>query len=106
MHLSLREVSKYILRISKKRKSPSTTSVHDEIVLEYTVNLLRSQVKDLKIERDNLRNEVTTLRAQKYNLQIQVRVRQSELYGVKRDLEYEKFSKEILKEIFTEGKFA
>ena len=85
------------------RKSPSSTSIHDEIILEYRVNLLRSEVRDLATERDNLKNEVTDLRSQKYNLQIQVRARQSELVVVKRVLEYKKFSKEILDENFTEG---
>jgi hypothetical protein len=49
----LREVSKYIHRMSKMRRSSSTTSDHDEIVLEYTVNLLRSEVKDLRIKRQS-----------------------------------------------------
>ena len=48
VHVSLRDVTKYIQTISSKRRSPLTTSVHDEIVLEYTVNLLRSEVKGLK----------------------------------------------------------
>lgn len=69
------------------------------------VNGLKRQVRGLRIERDNLMNEVTDLRAQKYNLQIQVRARQSELDAVERDLEYEKFSKEILEGIFTEDQY-
>ncbi|MGI0043548.1 MAG: hypothetical protein ACRD47_07535 [Nitrososphaeraceae archaeon] len=100
--LSLRDVAKFVHRISNKAKSPST-SVIDGVVLEYTVNLLRSEVTDLRIEGDSLKNEVTDLRAQKYNLQIQVRAKQSELDTVKRGLEDEKFSKEILNDIFTEG---
>lgn len=96
--VSLRDVAKSVHRISNKRNSVSTTSVHDEIVLEYTVNLLRSEVRDLKIERDSLKNEVNNLRAQKYNLLIQLRARHSELGVVKRDLEYERFSK-ILNDI-------
>jgi hypothetical protein len=43
VHLSLREVTKYIQTISNKRKSQSSTSINDEIVLEYRVNLLRSE---------------------------------------------------------------
>jgi DNA-binding CsgD family transcriptional regulator len=97
--LSLRDVAKYIHRISNKTKSPSTTSVMDEVVLEYRVNLLRSQVRDLKIERENLKKEVNDLRAQKYNLLIQLQARQSELDVVKRDLEYERFSDEVFKDI-------
>lgn len=103
VHLSLRDVTKYIHRISNKTNSPSTISVMDEVVLEYRVNLLRSEVRVLEKERDNLKNEVKDLRAQKYDLVNQVRARQSELDVVKRNLEYERFSKEILEGIFTEG---
>ena len=49
--MSLRDVIKYILRVSNKTKSPSTTSVMDEVVLEYRVNGLKREVRDLKIER-------------------------------------------------------
>src|SRR5918996_5534171 len=66
-HVSLREVTKYIQRISNKRKSPAMSSIHDEIVLEYTVNLLRSEVRGLRLERDQLINEVKDLRAIKHN---------------------------------------
>jgi len=103
VHLSLRDVTKYIHRISNKTNSPSTISVMDEVVLEYRVNLLRSEVRVLVKERDNLKNEVKGLRAQKYDLVNQVHARQSELDVVKRNLEYERFSKEILEGIFTEG---
>ena len=34
-HLSLRDVSKYIHRISNKTRFPSTVQVMDEVVLEY-----------------------------------------------------------------------
>jgi len=97
--LSLRDVAKYIHRISNKTKSPSTTSVMDEVVLEYRVNLLRSQVRDLKIERENLKKEVNDLRAQKFNILTQLHARQSELDVVKRNLEYERFSDEVFKDI-------
>jgi orotate phosphoribosyltransferase-like protein len=70
VHLSLREVTKYIQTISNKRKSQSSTSINDEIVLEYRVNLLRSEVQDLELERQHLKDEVNDLCAQKYNLQI------------------------------------
>lgn len=103
VHLSLRDVTKYIHRISNKTNSPSTISVMDEVVLEYRVNLLRSEVRGLEKERDNLKNEVKDLRAQKYDLVNQVHARQSELDVVKRNLEYERFSKEILEGISTEG---
>jgi hypothetical protein len=79
VHPSLREVSKYVQTISNKRESPSVTSIHDEIVLEYTVNLLRSKVRDLRMEIGNLKNELNGLRAQKYSLQIQVHAKQSAL---------------------------
>ena len=100
-HVSLREVTKYIQR-TNKRKSLATSSIHDEIVLEYTVNLLRSEVRDLKKERDNLKIEVRDLRAQKNDLQILLGAKRSKLETVKRELEYESFSKEMLKDIFTE----
>ena len=103
IHLSLRDVTKYIHRISNKTKSPSTTSVMDEVVLEYRISGMKHELRDLKMERDNLVNEVNDLRAQKCNLQNQVSVRQSQLDAVKRNLEYERFSKEILEGIFTEG---
>jgi DNA-binding NarL/FixJ family response regulator len=46
VHLSLRDVTKYIERVSNKTRSPSTTSVMDKVVLEYRVNGLRRQVRD------------------------------------------------------------
>lgn len=74
----------------------------DEVVLEYRVNLLRSQVRDLKIERENLKKEVNDLRAQKFNILTQLYARQIELDDVKRDLEYERFSDEVFKDIFNQ----
>jgi orotate phosphoribosyltransferase-like protein len=68
VHLSLRDVTNYINRLSNKTKSPSSNSVMDEVVLEYRLNLLRSEVRDLGIEKDNLMNEVKDLRAQKFDL--------------------------------------
>jgi transcriptional regulator len=104
IHLSLRDVTKFIHRISNNTKSPSTTSLMDEVVLEYRVNGLKHQVRDLRIEKDTLMNEVTDLRAQKYNLQIQVCARQAELDAVKRNLECEKFSRELVNDNFIEDK--
>lgn len=104
VRVSLRDVAKCIHRISNKRKSPSTASVHDEIVLEYTVNRLRCEVRDLKIERDRLMKEVNDLCAQKFNLQIQVRSRQTELGAMKRNLEDEKYWKKFLNDIPIEGR--
>jgi len=103
VHLSLRDVTKFVNLASNKIMSTSVTSIHDEIILEYRVNLLRSEVKELESHRKNLKDEINNLRAQKYNLLIQLQARQSELDVVKRDLEYERFSKEILKDIFTES---
>jgi len=54
IHLSLRDVTKYIHRISNKTKSPSTTSVMDEVVLEYRISGMKHELRDLKMERDNL----------------------------------------------------
>jgi predicted nucleic acid-binding Zn-ribbon protein len=76
VHPSLRDVTKYIHRISNKTNSPSTTSLVDEVVLEYRVNNLLHEVRDLKMERDNLRNEIRDLRAQKYDLQNQMHGKQ------------------------------
>jgi DNA-binding CsgD family transcriptional regulator len=103
VHLSLRDVTKYIHRISNKTKSPSSTSVMDEVVLEYRVAGLKCEVRDLKIERDNLMNEVKDLRAQKKEVQNQLSVKRSELDVVNRNLEYARFSKVILNDIFTDG---
>ncbi|MGH9953991.1 MAG: hypothetical protein ACRD5J_20440, partial [Nitrososphaeraceae archaeon] len=61
--------------ISNKRKSQSSTSINDEIVLEYRVNPLRSEVRDLKVERDNLKNEVNDLRVENVRVQNQLRER-------------------------------
>ena len=99
VHMSLRDVTKYIHRISNKTKSPSTISIMDEVVLEYRVNNLRHEVRDLESERENLQNEIKDLRAQIYDAQIRLNAKQSELDAVKRDLEYERCAKEILKDI-------
>ncbi len=72
VHLSLRDVTEYIHRISNKTKSPSTTSVMDEVVLEYRISGMKLEIRDLAIERDNLKNDVNDLGAQKYQLQIYV----------------------------------
>ena len=91
VHLSLRDVTKYIHRISNKTNTPSTTSLMDEVVLEYRVNNLLHEVRDLKIEKDNLKNEIRDLRAQKYDLQNQMSRRQ--LGGHERGFEIQrKFS--------------
>jgi transposase len=93
--LSLRDVAKFVHRISNKTESPSTTSVMDEVVLEYRVNGLKRELRDLKIERDKHMNEVNDLREQKHNVMTQLRARQTELDVVKRDLENEEFWKKI-----------
>ena len=49
------------------------TSIHDEIILEYRVNFLRSEVNELERQRKNLNDEINNLRAQKYNLENQLR---------------------------------
>lgn len=90
VHLSLRDVTRFVNLASNKVKSPSVTSIHDEIILEYRVNLLRSEVKELESQRKNLTDELDSLRAQKYNIQNQLRAQQIELDVVKRNLEYER----------------
>jgi orotate phosphoribosyltransferase-like protein len=103
VHVSLRDVAKYVQTISNRRESQSRTSIHDEVILEYRVNLLRSEVRDLESQRKNLKDEISNLRVQTCDVMNQLRARQSELDTVKRGLEDEKFSKEILNDIFTEG---
>lgn len=66
--VSLRDVSKFIKLAADKTRTPSTTSIHDLIILEYRVNLLRSQVRELDLQKENLKNEADDLRAQKYNV--------------------------------------
>jgi hypothetical protein len=99
VHLSLRDVAKFINLAANRTKSPYSTSIHDEIILEYRVNMLRSEVRDLESRRENLKNE----REEYYNVQIQLCAKRSELDSVMRNLEYERFSNEVLKDIFTEG---
>src|SRR5919106_1139838 len=79
VHLSLRDVSKFINLSADKTKTPSMASFHDFIILEYRVNLLRSEVRDLMLQKENLTNEVNDLRAQKSNLEDQVHAKYSEI---------------------------
>jgi hypothetical protein len=69
------DVVKFINLAADKTRSPSTASIHDLIILEYRVNLLRSQERELELQKENLKNEVNDLRAQKNDLQIQVRAK-------------------------------
>jgi cytidylate kinase len=103
IHMSLRDVAKYVQTISNKRESQSRTSINDEIVLEYRVNLLRSEVRDLELKRQSLRDELDEFRAKKIKVRNQLHHKQSELDAVKRDMASEKFSKEVLKDISPEG---
>jgi hypothetical protein len=96
VHLSLRDVTKVI---NLTFKSPSVTTIHDEIILEYRVNGLGCEVRDLKIEKENLMRKLNDLRAQKHDLQIQVFSKQSQLDTIKWNLENEKFSMEILNDV-------
>jgi predicted transcriptional regulator len=84
LHMSLRDVSKFINLAADKTKTPSTNSIHDLIILEYRVNLLRPQVRDLELQKEILKNEVNDLRAQKYNLQMQVSTKRTELEVMQR----------------------
>ena len=103
VHLSLRDVTKNIHRISNKTKSPSTTSIIDEVILEYRVTGLRREVKELQIERENLNRELVDLHALKIKVQNELYVKRFELDSMMMKLENEKFSKEIMKDIFTKG---
>jgi hypothetical protein len=103
VHLSLRDVTKNIHRISNKTKSPSTTSIIDEVILEYRVTGLRREVKELQIERENLNRELVDLHALKIKVQNELYVKRFELDSMIMKLENEKFSKEIMKDIFTKG---
>ena len=103
VHLSLRDVTKNIHRISNKTNSPSTTSIIDEVILEYRVTGLRREVKELQIERENLNRELVDLHALKIKVQNELYVKRFELDSMMRKLENEKFSKEIMKDIFTKG---
>ena len=105
VHISLRDVSKFINLAADKNRTPSTTSIHDLIILEYRVSNYRQELRDLKLEKEDLKNEVNYLRAQKYDLLNQLRWRQSELDAMKWNLKYEKFSREFLNGIFTEDQY-
>lgn len=102
VHLSLRDVTRFVKLAADKTRTPSTTSIHDLIILEYQVNLLRPQAKELKLLKENLKNEMNELRAEKFDTQNQISIKQSQLDAVKRELEYERFSKEILTDLFNE----
>jgi predicted transcriptional regulator len=93
VHLSLRDVTKYIHRISNKTKSASTTSIMDEVILEYRVTGLRREVKDLQIEREKLNRELADLHALKIKVQNELYVKRVELDSMMRKLENEKFFK-------------
>jgi predicted nucleic acid-binding Zn-ribbon protein len=93
VHLSLRDVTKYIHRISNKTKSASTTSIMDEVILEYRVTGLRREVKDLQIEREKLNRELADLHAIKIKVQNELYVKRVELDSMMRKLENEKFFK-------------
>ena len=51
VHLSLRDVSKFINLAADKYRTPSTTSIHD-LILEYRVSNYRHELRDLRLEKD------------------------------------------------------
>jgi len=104
VHLSLRDVSKFINLAADKTRTPSTASIHDLIILEYRVSNYRYELRNLMLEKENLEKEVYDLRAQKYNVQYQLSAKRVELYSVMRNLENERFSNEILKDFFIEDR--
>ena len=53
VHLSLRDVSKFINLAADKTKTPSTASFHDFIILEYRVSNYRHELRDLRLEKEN-----------------------------------------------------
>ena len=75
----------------------------DEVVLEYRVTGLKREVKNLQMERENLNKELADLCVLKIKVQNELYVKRFELDSMMRKLENEKFSKEIMKDIFTKG---
>ena len=55
VHLSLRDVSKFINLAADKTRTPSTASIHDLIILEYHVSNYRHELNDLRLEKENLK---------------------------------------------------
>ena len=100
VHLSLRDVSKFINLAKDKTRTPSTASIHDLIILEYRVSNYRQELRDLRLEKENLKNEVNDWRAQIHNVRCQLCAKRSEMELVMKNLEYERFST-VLKDIFT-----
>jgi hypothetical protein len=47
-----------LIRPRIRFKSPSVIFNHDEIVLEYRINLLRSEVSELESQRKNLKGKI------------------------------------------------
>ena len=55
VHLSLRDVSKFINLAADKTRTQSTASIHDLIILEYRVSNYRHELNDLRLEKENLK---------------------------------------------------
>jgi DNA-binding NarL/FixJ family response regulator len=53
VHLSLRDVSKFINLAADKYRTPSTTSIHD-LILEYRVSNYRHELRDLRLEKETV----------------------------------------------------
>jgi DNA-binding CsgD family transcriptional regulator len=68
LHLSLRDVSKFINLAEDRTRTPSTSSIHDLIILEYRVNNLRHELRDLELHKGTLKSEVKDLRSQKFDI--------------------------------------
>ena len=79
VHLSLRDVSKFINLAADKTRTPSTASIHDLIILEYRVLNYRNELKDFRLEKEILKIEVNDLRAQKILLQNKLHVKINDL---------------------------
>jgi predicted nucleic acid-binding Zn-ribbon protein len=77
----------------------------DEVVLEYRVNGLRREVKDLKMEKDKLKNELADLRAEIWNVHYKLCDKKSELESVKMNLYSQKLCNEVLNDLFDKSTY-
>ena len=73
----------------------------DEVLLEYRVNLLRSEVKDLESQKMKFKKWIGRFaRAEICKMQYRLRAKKSKLEAVMLNLYSQKLCKEVLKDIF------